>query len=372
VGLNLSKFEQLTFNDGAGWGGRLVRVLRLSRLPILLNVLKGDLSFVGPRAKTPDQVGVENSDIPDRYGVRPGIVSLWWIRNQANIHYGTESETDLEYVRNVGLRNDIGILLRSIPAYLFGSSVEEHSAEVKILGIRMHNLTMTEALDQIIQWLSQNEARQVCFVNADCANVAYRNEDYRILLNESDLCLADGIGLKIGGKLTKQVIVQNVNGTDMFPKLCESLSKTDRKLFLLGGRPEVVEGVSEWVTENFTSLHIDGYHHGYFSSAEEESVLMQVRDSGADLLLVAFGAPRQDLWIKKNIESTGARVAMGVGGLFDFYSGRIPRAPLWMREIGMEWFYRFTQEPGRLWKRYFVGNAVFLYRVIKERIVSPK
>ncbi len=99
---------------------------------------------------------------------------------------------------------------------------------------------------------------------------------------------------------------------------------------------------------------------------------MQVRDSGADLLLVALGAPRQDLWIKKNIASTGARVAMGVGGLFDFYSGRIPRAPLWMREIGMEWFYRFTQEPGRLWKRYFVGNAVFLYRVIKERIVSPK
>ncbi|MDD3471568.1 MAG: WecB/TagA/CpsF family glycosyltransferase, partial [Syntrophaceae bacterium] len=93
----------------------------------------------------------------------------------------------------------------------------------------------------------------------------------------------------------------------------------------------------------------------------------KIKDSGAHLLLVAFGAPRQDLWINEHLDETNAKVAIGVGGLFDFYSGRIPRAPVWMREIGMEWLYRLLQEPGRLWKRYLIGNGIFLSRVIWEK-----
>ncbi len=85
-------------------------------------------------------------------------------------------------------------------------------------------------------------------------------------------------------------------------------------------------------------------------------------------MLVAFGAPKQDLWIESHLEQTGARVAIGVGGLFDFFSGNVTRAPVWMREIGMEWFWRFLQEPQRMWKRYFLGNGVFLFRVACERM----
>jgi N-acetylglucosaminyldiphosphoundecaprenol N-acetyl-beta-D-mannosaminyltransferase len=112
---------------------------------------------------------------------------------------------------------------------------------------------------------------------------------------------------------------------------------------------------------------ISGAHHGFFSEAEEADVLETIRRSGAAVLLVAFGAPKQDLWISRNLAAAQVRVAMGVGGLFDFYSGRIPRAPSWMRELGLEWMYRFIQEPRRMWRRYFVGNVVFLYRVFCYR-----
>jgi N-acetylglucosaminyldiphosphoundecaprenol N-acetyl-beta-D-mannosaminyltransferase len=129
----------------------------------------------------------------------------------------------------------------------------------------------------------------------------------------------------------------------------------------------VTEGVRDWIAEHHPGTIVCGCNHGYFSPEEEADVIRRIADSGADVLLVAFGVPRQDVWISQHIRETGAKVAMGVGGLFDFYSGRTPRAPLWMREIGLEWFYRFYQEPGRMWKRYFVGNAVFLFRVMMER-----
>jgi N-acetylglucosaminyldiphosphoundecaprenol N-acetyl-beta-D-mannosaminyltransferase len=97
-------------------------------------------------------------------------------------------------------------------------------------------------------------------------------------------------------------------------------------------------------------------------------VIEGIRNSGAGILLVAFGTPRQERWIAAHKHEIGAKVAIGVGGLFDFYSGRIPRAPIWARELGFEWFYRFYCEPRRMWRRYFVGNAVFLYRVFCERL----
>ena len=158
-----------------------------------------------------------------------------------------------------------------------------------------------------------------------------------------------------------------MNGTDLFPKLCEALSGSGIGLFLLGGRPGIAEAVADWVREHHPGAEVRGTRHGYFDRNEEESVFADIASSGAQVLLVAMGVPLQDLWVRRNLHRIGACVAIGVGGLFDFYSGRIPRAPLWMREMGIEWIYRFWQEPGRMWKRYFLGNALFLAPVWGER-----
>ncbi len=238
---------------------------------------------------------------------------------------------------------------------------------VTILGIPIHNISMAEAVDIIMAWLQAEEAREVCFVNADCANVSFQDAAYFEVLKEADLCLADGIGLNLAGKILHQPIVDNVNGTDMFPLLCERLSRTDTRVFLLGAEPGVADDVEKWITEHFPRLVVCGTHHGYFGVDEEERIVQQILSSGAHLILVAFGAPKQELWIHRHLNQMGVRVAIGVGGLFNFYSGRNPRAPEWMRNIGMEWMHRLYLEPRRLWKRYLVGNVVFLARVLKEK-----
>jgi len=361
-------FNEFSFETSGRFMGRILTGLCLTRLPVLINILKGDISFVGPRAVSPGDLSPREKVARKRYNVRPGLISLWWIRRRANIDYTTEVEVDGEYVETQSVWGDLGIALRAIPAVLYGEGVATAPDLIKILGIPINNVTMSEAIETIMEWLNGDDRSQVCFVNADCANIAYRNKAYLEVLRTARFSLADGIGLKLAGKLLAREIKQNVNGTDLFPLLCEALSGTGKGLFLLGARPEVPEYVRDWIKKNYPGVIVSGCHHGYFSPEKEPVVIDQIAKSGADLLLVAFGAPRQDTWINDHLEETGVKVAMGVGGLFDFYSGKTARAPLWVREMGMEWLYRFTQEPGRLWKRYFVGNGVFLYRVMLEKI----
>jgi len=338
-----------------------------SSLPALVNILKGDMSFVGPRAVSPGELTPREREARKRYSARPGLVCLWWIRKRANIAYSGEAASDVEYVEAQTLRGDFGIALRAIPALLYGEGVAVTQDVVSILDISIDNMTMTDALEWIVRHAAAESPAQICFVNADCANIAYRKPDYLAVLHAARLVLADGIGMKLAGKLLGREIRQNVNGTDLFPRLCESLCGTGAGIFLLGARSGVAEKVRDWIAEHHPSTLVSGYHDGYYSPAEEPEVIGEIARSGASVLLVAFGAPRQDMWIREHLANTGVKVAMGVGGLFDFYSGRIPRAPVWMREVGAEWLYRFYQEPGRMWRRYFVGNAVFLWRVVRAR-----
>lgn len=357
-------YDELSFNLP---GNSLAARLRLTRLPALFNIFRGEMSFVGPRAVAPGDLSPRQRAARKRYNMRPGLVCLWWVRRRANIAFNSEAESDAEYVETQSVLGDLGIVARALPALLYGEGLPNAADLIHVLGLRIHNLTMSEAIEEIVARLSGNQPGQVCFVNADCANVSFRDAEYRAVLNQAAMTLADGIGLKLAGKLLGREIKQNVNGTDMFPRLCAALEGAGHGLFLLGAKPGVAEAVSAWVAENYPRVSLSGTRNGYFTPAEEPEVIRQIAASGASLLLVAFGAPRQDKWIHQHLNATGVKVAIGVGGLFDFYSGNIPRAPQWLREMGLEWFYRFWQEPRRMWKRYFVGNAVFLYRVLRER-----
>jgi N-acetylglucosaminyldiphosphoundecaprenol N-acetyl-beta-D-mannosaminyltransferase len=344
------------------------RFVRLSCLPALINLLRGDLSLIGPRADSPNSIGPSERLAWRRYNVRPGFLCLWWIRQRTNIAYGSEAEIDSEYIDQRALLSDVGIALRAVPAALYGRSTPvAWSDRISLVGIPVDNLTMDEAIQHMVQPASGEGTRQVCFVNADCVNIAFRNSEYRGLLSLASLVLGDGIGVKLAGRILNQPIRQNVNGTDLFPRLCAELERCRLGIYLLGGKPGVAPDVARWIEQHHPALPVRGCRHGYFSDEEEAAVITDIANSGAQVLLVAFGAPKQDQWIERNLDRLGVPVASGVGGLFDFYSGRIPRAPVWLREIGLEWIYRFLQEPRRMWRRYFVGNAVFLFRVLKER-----
>ncbi len=365
------EFSAYEFSTPDNAVGRLLKSCKLVRLPFLFNILKGDLSFIGPRPVTPGELPPRGHEMRARYDIRPGLVCLWWVRQRANIDYGTESESDREYVENHTVRGDVGLALRAVPSLFYGQSATETPPVVNLLGLPLHNLTMTEAVEAIVDLCNQEGAHEVYFVNPHCANLAYRDPEYRQILQGASLSLGDGIGIKIAGKLLGQEIKQNTNGTDLFPRLCAALSRTQHKVFLLGGHPGGAEKVREWVATQYPEVVVCGSHHGYFTPAEEATVIQQIADSQATLLFVAFGVPRQEKWIHRYVASTGVKVALGVGGLFDFYSGRTPRAPQWLREIGGEWFYRLWQEPRRMWKRYVVGNGVFLLRILRHRGDTP-
>ena len=368
-------------------GGGIVKAQRLGRwgiayselsfarapfasLPTLFNVLRGDMALVGPRSVSPGDVAPQDRSAWRRFNIRPGFICLWWIRKRANIAYGTESEVDSEYLDTQSLMGDLAIGLRAVPAAFFGEGISVAPSHIHFLGIPIDNLTMDEAVEEILTRASAAVATQVCFLNADCVNIAYRDAEYRKILQTADTVLADGIGVKLAGRILNTNIRQNVNGTDLFPVLCAALESHEQGLYLLGGKPGVSDDVAAWIHKNHPRVRLRGHRHGFFTPEELPSVIADIRASGAEILLVAFGAPKQDKWIREHLDATGVKVGIGVGGLFDFFSGRIPRAPVWMREIGMEWFYRFSQEPRRMWRRYFVGNAVFLFRVVRQRVTG--
>jgi N-acetylglucosaminyldiphosphoundecaprenol N-acetyl-beta-D-mannosaminyltransferase len=242
-------------------------------------------------------------------------------------------------------------------------------AAIELRGIRLVNLALQEALDAIDGALAARLPTRIAFVNADCANLAARHPDYRDHLAACDWVFVDGSGMRLAGKIMLQPVRDNVNGTDLFPLLCERLASQGRRLFLLGARPGVAAATADWARARFPGLQIAGTRHGYYTPEEEADVLAEIRASRTDVVLVAFGALRQEAWIARHLADSGATVAIGVGGLFDYYSGRIPRAPLWMRRCGIEWIFRLIQEPGRLWRRYLVGNAVFLWRIGLDRLM---
>ena len=241
-------------------------------------------------------------------------------------------------------------------------------ASISIHGIRLVNLAMDEALAAIEAALAACQPTRISFVNADCVNIAAVNPAYREALAGTDWVFIDGIGMRIAGKIMDQPVRDNVNGTDLFPRLCESLTQQGKRLFLYGAQPGVAAAVVGWAQARYPGLLICGTQDGYHPAHAEPEIVAGIRASGADVVLVALGAPRQEAWIARNMAATGATVALGVGGLFDYYSGRIPRAPALMRRFGLEWLFRLMQEPRRLWRRYVVGNVVFLCRIGIDRL----
>lgn len=247
-------------------------------------------------------------------------------------------------------------------------TANSQAAELHLQGIRLDNLSMSEALSCIEQALAAGQPTRIAFANADCLNLAAGNAAYRQHLAGMDRVFIDGVGMRIAARLLGQSVRANVNGTDLFPLLCASLARQGKRLYLLGGRPGVAAQAATWARRNFPGLRVAGISHGYYPASEEAMLANEIHDSRADVLLVGLGAPHQEAWITRHMAACGATVAMGVGGLFDFYGGRVPRAPFWMRRLGLEWVFRLYQEPARLWRRYLLGNPSFLCRACREAL----
>lgn len=207
---------------------------------------------------------------------------------------------------------------------------------------------------------------RVNFLNAHCFNVAHENASYRDALNESTYLLNDGIGVDLGAKRLGFRFPDNLNGTDLIPKICERLAEQSLSVFLLGAKPHVVKRVSQLLTLKNPGLQVVGYSAGYFDSNEQ--LLKQIESCHPDAVIVAMGVPRQELWVQENYHKL-PQVGLFVcgGAIFDFLAGEVKRAPQIFQKFKLEWAFRLMQEPRRLFKRYMIGNFVFLYRILVGR-----
>ena len=246
-------------------------------------------------------------------------------------------------------------------------------SQVSLFGLQIQNVKLVDASASIIHDAKLNVRRKIYFINAHCVNTAAKNAQYQSVLHEEGVLLfADGIGMRLASRVADCQLVDNVNGTDLFPVLCQDAANTGVTLALLGARPGIAQRCADNMRKQFPNLKIVFIHDGYFNTASESEIIKSINDSKAHILFVAMGVPMQEFWVDRSAEKLNVPIILGVGALFDFYSGEMPRAPIQMRKLGLEWLFRLILEPRRLFVRYVLGNPVFIMRMIWRRLRGQK
>lgn len=220
-----------------------------------------------------------------------------------------------------------------------------------ILGIPVHMVTMTQLLRQVEQFMAGSRVHQIVTTNPEFVMAAQKDDAFRQLLHEADLSIPDGVGLLWASRWLRNPLVERVPGSELVFRLAELSAKEGWRLFLLGAAPGVAEEAAAQFQAVYPELSVAGTYAGSPDPTENEEIVRRINESGADILFVAYGAPRQDKWIARNRAGLKTvRLAMGVGGALDFVSGRVERAPKWAQDLGLEWLYRLGKEPWR-WRR---------------------
>jgi N-acetylglucosaminyldiphosphoundecaprenol N-acetyl-beta-D-mannosaminyltransferase len=237
-----------------------------------------------------------------------------------------------------------------------------------ILGVRVDNVNYDQALSLIEGFVVSGTPHQVVTVNPEFIVAAQSDDEFRNILNVSSLALPDGVGLLWAARFLGHPIQERVTGTDMVQRVAALAAQKDYGLFLLGAAPGVAVATAARLCEAYPGLRIVGTYAGSPALEEEDEIVKMIQKAKPDILLVAYGAPQQDRWIARNLVRLGGPVAMGVGGAFDFISGRAKRAPRWVQRLGLEWLHRLYHEPWR-WRR-MLALPKFVWLVMRERLAK--
>ncbi len=221
---------------------------------------------------------------------------------------------------------------------------------LRILGIPVHDATYEETLAWIATWVAQGGSHQIATVNPEFVMTARRDPVFRTALEQAALCLPDGVGITLTARYMGHPLRERVTGVDLVERLAARAAREGWRLFFLGAAPGVAEQTAALLAAQNPGLVVCGTWAGSPAPEEEEHIAGRVRAAQADILLVAYGAPAQDLWLARNLGRSGAAVGIGVGGAFDYLTGVVRRAPLLVRRLGLEWLYRLGRQPWR-WRR---------------------
>ena len=264
---------------------------------------------------------------------------------------------------------------------------------IKILGVRVDCVDFAETLDQIAQWIEEGNAispdlsdpqskiqnpkpvlegskiHQICTVNPEFIMTAQRDGDFATVLRQADLCVPDGIGVLWAAQRQGVALRERVTGSDGIYRICERAAQEGWRVFLLGAAEGVAAQAAHRLLDLYPRLQVVGVYSGGPTRAEWPGIAQRLGAAQPQILFVAFGHPRQDLWIAQHRHELPGQVALGIGGAFDFVAGVTLRAPKWMQRWGIEWLYRLLQQPWR-WRRMIV-LPLFALRVLWRERNSP-
>ena len=243
---------------------------------------------------------------------------------------------------------------------------------LEVLGVPFAQLTPSQAVTEAERLYEGSDPAWIAVENAHAVNLAEADPSHKEVLRRADLVLNDGKGMLLAGRVLDSPFPADLHGNYFTPLLLDCAASKGWSAFLLGAAPGVVDRAADILSIRHPGLKIVGTHHGFIPEGGHEEVAAQVREIGADLLLVGMGMPRQEQWLDEHLEATGVRLASTVGAFFDFQVGELPRAPHWVNRFGLEWLFRLVTEPRRLWKRYLLGNPLFVYRIVRQRLRSKR
>ncbi len=234
---------------------------------------------------------------------------------------------------------------------------------VDVLGVSISNVTMEEARNKVKEFVKSDSFHSIYTPNPEIVMLAKNDAAFHQILEEADLVVPDGIGVVIASKIKKNPLPERVAGYDLVQNTMKDAVKEGYKYYFFGSKPGTSEAAAEKMRETYPGIQIVGTRNGYFKPEDEAEIIADINNSGANILLVALGAPKQEKWIEANKHlMPNVRVAVGVGGSLDVMSGNVKRAPEVFQKLGLEWFYRLLKEPTRF-KRMLVLPE-FLIKVI--------
>lgn len=241
---------------------------------------------------------------------------------------------------------------------------------VQILNGEFDALSTQETVSWAMRLIHSGQRGYLCTVNVAILMMMRSNDRLRQFIEKAALIVADGQPLVWASHWLSRPLPERVTGIDLIDELSARAAQEGIGIYLLGATPEVIAATAEKLQARYPTLKICGFDDGYFKLDQAEERVKAVRESGAQILFVAMGVPRQEQFLEENWAALGVNLAIGVGGSFDVIAGIRHRAPLWIQEVGLEWLYRLLQEPRRLWKRYLITNSQFIYELVRSALLG--
>jgi len=241
---------------------------------------------------------------------------------------------------------------------------------IRLLDLRVDCVTTDEILEHITDVIESGRQELVLNVNIHAFNLAHTDPEFRRILREAPIVFCDGHGVKLGARLVGRSIPEVITYDDFIWPLAALCERRGYRLFLLGGYPGDAEKAREILETAHPDLELAGAHHGFFEKEGPENARMVdlVNRAGTDVLLCSFGMPLQEKWLAANSADLSTAVMLAGGGCIDLLSGRAPRPPRWMADLGLRWLFRLTYEPRKVFRRYLFGNPLFMARVLRQRV----